>query len=123
MYSGGTQPNEPQPFKPPNETVSVCCACRLPVSAIASALICLMDARRLGNRGGGRRSKGPRKFIGVRAPIALAEQMERAADEAGLCVSDYVASCMARVHNYDLSAPAPMAEPAPEVQQELPISA
>ncbi len=76
-----------------------------------------------GNRGGGRQSKGPRKFIGVRAPIALAEQMEHAAAEAGLCVSDYVALCMAKVHNYELPPLSRVPSPTGEVQQELPISA
>lgn len=72
---------------------------------------------------GGRQSKGPRKFIGVRAPIALAEQMEQAAAEAGLCVSDYVALCMARVHDFDLPILPRASRRTGEVQQELPISA
>ena len=76
-----------------------------------------------GHSNGGRRTRGPRKFIGIRAPIGLAEKIGQAADEAGLSLSDYVALCMAKVHDYELP-PLPRVTPSTgEVQQELPISA
>ncbi len=59
----------------------------------------------------------------VRSPVEFVEQLTRAAADAGYCLSDYVTVCLARSHDYELPAPVPVARPAPEVQQELPISA
>lgn len=71
----------------------------------------------------GRKPKGNRKTMIVRSPVEFVEQLTRAAAAAGYCLSDYVTVCLARSHDYELPAPVPVARPAPEVQQELPISA
>lgn len=49
-----------------------------------------------GNRGGGRRSKGDRKFIGFRLETGRAEQLSRIAAEDGMAVSDVVAAIIER---------------------------
>lgn len=46
----------------------------------------------LGNRGGGRRSKGDRRLVGSRMPIPDAEKLSAVAEAHGMTVSDYVAT-------------------------------
>lgn len=44
-----------------------------------------------GNRGGGRRSKGERRFVGSRLPTAYADQLPAyAKDRFNLTVSEYI---------------------------------
>lgn len=44
-----------------------------------------------GNCGGGRRSKGERRFIGSRLPVNLAERLDVVARHEGLTLSDMIA--------------------------------
>ncbi|WP_427019403.1 hypothetical protein ACQCSX_22180 (plasmid) [Pseudarthrobacter sp. P1] len=68
------------------------------------------------NRGGGRPSKGLRKFIGFRAQVQTADDVAHVAAFKGITVSDYVTSAVVRSLKEDL------AQIAPQAQQELPIS-
>ncbi|MNW39044.1 hypothetical protein D3C74_161270 [compost metagenome] len=43
-----------------------------------------------GNRGGGRRSKGERFFVGTRVPVAHQAQLKEAAARSNLTVSEFV---------------------------------
>ena len=45
-----------------------------------------------GNRGGGRRSKGERRFFGTRLPIDQANLLLTVAPAHGMCVSEFIAS-------------------------------
>lgn len=49
-----------------------------------------------GNRGGGRPSKGDRKFIGFRLETSCAEKLSRIASQDGMAVSDVVAAIIER---------------------------
>lgn len=44
----------------------------------------------IGNRGGGRRSKGERFFVGTRVPVAHQDQLKEAAARDNLSVSEFV---------------------------------
>ena len=46
----------------------------------------------------GRRSKGARHQIGVRAPVDQYERYKEKADQLGLDLSDYIVLVLARVH-------------------------
>lgn len=67
-----------------------------------------------GNHGGGRRSKGDRKFIGFRLETGRAEKLSRIAHEDGMPVSDVVAAIIER----ELEI---MEKNREEMQEELPI--
>ncbi|NKG21826.1 hypothetical protein [Paeniglutamicibacter terrestris] len=43
-----------------------------------------------GNRGGGRRSKGERFFVGTRVPVAHQEKLKEAAKRDNLSISEFV---------------------------------
>lgn len=43
-----------------------------------------------GNRGGGRRSKGERSFVGVRVPVEYREKLDHVAKDRNLSVSEFV---------------------------------
>ena|GEM_PF-6448974 len=65
-----------------------------------------------GNRGGGQRSKGERRFVGTRVPVADHDLLVAAAAAHGLTVSEYVAAVLTeklRSENLD------------QTQEELPI--
>lgn len=67
---------------------------------------------------GGRKTRGPRRALGVRVPIPLADDVLRAADAAGLTITDYVANMLAAAHGHP-----PVAVATPVDQQRLPIGA
>lgn len=48
-----------------------------------------------GNRGGGRRSKGERRFVGSRIPVNLADHLADVAKQEGLTVNDMIALAIA----------------------------
>jgi hypothetical protein len=56
------------------------------------------------NRGGGRPSKGPRKFIGFRAKESTAEDIAKVAAAKGLTVTEYVLSVIEPRLQFDLAA-------------------
>ncbi|MGY2747394.1 hypothetical protein [Arthrobacter sp. UYCu723] len=67
-----------------------------------------------GNRGGGQRSKGNRKFVGTRIPADNADLLPAAAKLEGLTVSEFVASVIDdKLKSMDLSVL--------RLQEELPI--
>lgn len=55
------------------------------------------------NRGGGRPSKGLRKYIGFRTPAKTAEDVHKIAAAKGMTVTDYVASAVDRSLREDLA--------------------
>ena len=55
------------------------------------------------NRGGGRPSKGLRKYIGFRTPAKTAEDVHMIAAAKGMTVTDYVASAVDRSLREDLA--------------------
>lgn len=55
------------------------------------------------NRGGGRPSKGLRKYIGFRTPAKTAEDVQRIAAAKGMTVTDYVSSAVDRSLREDLA--------------------
>ncbi|WP_084507465.1 hypothetical protein [Arthrobacter sp. TB 26] len=69
------------------------------------------------NRGGGRPSKGLRKFIGFRSPECTADGIAKVAAAKGLTVSEYVLSAVEPQLRSDLAA-----LDQHEYQQELPIA-
>lgn len=68
------------------------------------------------NRGGGRPSKGLRRFIGFRAQECTADGIAKVAAAKGLTVSEYVLSAVEPQMKSDLAA-----LDQHEYQQELPI--
>ncbi|MEO3939514.1 hypothetical protein V3C41_00345 [Paenarthrobacter nicotinovorans] len=68
------------------------------------------------NRGGGRPSKGLRKYIGFRTPAKTAEDVHMIAAAKGMTVTDYVASAVDRSLREDLALLGQFAQ-----QDELPI--
>lgn len=56
-----------------------------------------------GNRGGGRRSKGERRFVGSRIPVKQAEQLDLVVKHEGLTLSDLIAVAIEeKLGTYDL---------------------
>lgn len=55
------------------------------------------------NRGGGRPSKGLRKYIGFRVQAKTADDVAQVAAAKGLTVTDYVSSAVARSLQEDLA--------------------
>jgi len=53
---------------------------------------------------GGGRGKGPRRYIPMRLPEDLADEVIRRADDAGLDINDYVTLVMAQVHGHQVPA-------------------
>lgn len=69
-----------------------------------------------GNRGGGRRSKGERRFVGSRVPVNQADNLAIVAKHEGLTVSDMIAVAIdEKLGTYDLKT---LAE---EEQESLPM--
>ena len=73
-----------------------------------SQLIVVRDSKDLTmsaviNRGGGRPSKGLRKYIGFRTPAKTAEDVHMIAAAKGMTVTDYVASAVDRSLREDLA--------------------
>jgi hypothetical protein len=68
------------------------------------------------NRGGGRPSKGLRKYIGFRTPAKTAEDVQMIAAAKGMTVTDYVSSAVDRSLREDLALLDHFA-----LQEELPI--
>ncbi len=68
------------------------------------------------NRGGGRPSKGLRKYIGFRTPAKTAEDVHMIAAAKGMTVTDYVASAVDRSLREDLALLGQFTQ-----QDELPI--
>lgn len=65
-----------------------------------------------GNRGGGRRSKGERKFVATRVSVECREKLDVAARSNNLTVSEYVETLIAQaVHDVDLHS-ARLTQPA-----------
>lgn len=54
------------------------------------------------HRGGGRPSKGLRKYIGFRVPAEMADQVAQVAEAEGVTITDYVASVVAKQLEVDL---------------------
>lgn len=57
-----------------------------------------------GHQNGGQRSKGPRRFVGLRLPEDLANQVGCEADRLGLYVSEYLTLLAARAHGHEVPA-------------------
>jgi hypothetical protein len=56
-----------------------------------------------GNRGGGRRSKGERRFVGSRVPVNQADNLAIVAKHEGLTVSDMIAVAIdEKLGHYDI---------------------
>ena len=53
---------------------------------------------------GGGRGKGPRRYIPMRLPEDLADEVIRRADDAGLDINDYVTLVMAQIHGHEIPA-------------------
>jgi hypothetical protein len=51
---------------------------------------------------GGGRGKGPRRYIPMRLPEALADDVIRRADDSGLDINDYVTLVMCQVHGHEV---------------------
>ena len=75
-------------------------------------------ARKRGNPGAGRPSKGERRLIASRVPEQVADAIYNAADEQGITISEYVADLLSVAHGYP-----PTSKPAHKNQEALPISA
>jgi hypothetical protein len=54
------------------------------------------------HRGGGRPSKGLRKYIGFRVPAEMADQVAQVAEAEGVTITDYVAAVVAKQLEVDL---------------------
>ena len=54
----------------------------------------IMATTRVGNRGGGRRSKGDRRFVGGRLPVEKADRLHLAAEIEGVTVTDFLESAI-----------------------------
>lgn len=67
------------------------------------------------HRGGGRPSKGLRKYIGFRVPAEMADQVAQVAEAEGVTITDYVASVVAKQLQVDLD------RHVHKYQEELPI--
>jgi hypothetical protein len=67
------------------------------------------------HRGGGRPSKGLRKYIGFRVPAEMADQVAQVAEAEGITITDYVASVVAKQLQIDLD------RHIHKYQEELPI--
>jgi hypothetical protein len=67
------------------------------------------------HRGGGRPSKGLRKYIGFRVPAEMADQVAQVAEAEGVTITDYVASVVAKQLQIDLD------RHVHKYQEELPI--
>jgi hypothetical protein len=68
------------------------------------------------HRGGGRPSKGLRKYIGFRVPAEMADQVAQVAEAEGVTITDYVASVVAKQLQADLER-----HDHHKYQEELPI--
>lgn len=66
---------------------------------------------------GGRHSKGDRVTVISRAARPLGDAVRQSADDAGMTISDYVATILANVHNMPQHAPQQLSR-----HQELPLS-
>lgn len=67
-----------------------------------------------GNRGGGRRSKGERRFVGGRFPVDKAQKLHLAAEIEGVTVTEFLESAIdLRLQAVNFNAR--------ENQEELPI--
>ncbi len=86
----------------------------LPLFRIAMRLGCGMTRR----GGPGRPSKGDRDVIITRPARPLGDVVRARADEAGLSISEYVASVLAEVHHLPQYAP----QARPPQPEELPLS-
>lgn len=53
------------------------------------------DMAASGNRGGGRRSKGERSFVGTRVPVEQHEKLKEAAARENLSISEFVENLIA----------------------------
>lgn len=67
-----------------------------------------------GNRGGGQRSKGERRFVGTRVPVRDHDLLVAAAAAHGLTVSEYVAETLVEKLNSENFSHT-------DLQEELPI--
>ncbi len=67
------------------------------------------------HRGGGRPSKGLRKYIGFRVPAEMADQVAQIAEAEGVTITDYVAAVVAKQLQVDLD------RHVHKYQEELPI--
>ena len=72
-----------------------------------------------GRAGPGRPGKGDRQLFATRAPRPLADVIRRRADEAGLTLSDYIASILATAHDMPEFVHAPNPQ---TLSEELPLS-
>jgi hypothetical protein len=64
---------------------------------------------------GGRPYKGDRDLIVSRVARPVGDIIRARADEAGMTITDYVATVLSRAHGMPEFAPAPSATPAQEV--------
>ena len=70
---------------------------------------------------GGGRGKGPRRYIPMRLPEDLADEVIRRADDAGLDINDYVTLVMAQVHGHEV--PSYVLSKVESYRTQLPLGA
>lgn len=56
----------------------------------------------VGHSKGGQPNKGPRRFMSVRLPEALADDVIREAERMGLTISDYMTVVAAKAHGHEI---------------------
>lgn len=54
--------------------------------------------------GPGRPSRGPRRYIGVKVPAPLADEVLTKAAESGLSITDYVSGVLAKAHGHPVDS-------------------
>ena len=89
------------------------------VGSIGSGSVLVMATPPRGKGGG--RGKGPRRYIPMRLPEDLADEVIRRADDAGLDINDYVTLVMAQVHGHEV--PAYVLSKVESYRTQLPLGA
>jgi len=77
----------------------------------------------VGHRNGGQPNKGPRRFMSVRLPESLADDVIREADRMGLTISDYMVVVAAKAHGHEIPEYVQRKLHAAEGQSQLPLGA
>ena len=68
-------------------------------------------------------NKGPRRFMSVRLPESLADDVIREAERMGLTISDYMVVVAARAHGHEIPEYVQRKLRAVEGQSQLPLGA
>ena len=77
----------------------------------------------VGHRNGGQPNKGPRRFMSVRLPESLADDVIREAERMGLTISDYMTVVAARAHGHEIPEYVQRKLRAAQGQSQLPLGA